>query len=221
MNTYTKPLALVSSILLSASLAGPAQATPIEPTPIDNLQTVDIPIVAQNVALPEEEPKVTTIPASRPASNTQPVAVEEASPAVTAAPAPAVVTPAPAPTPVAVTPKAAEPVPQVSASGKGATIAAAAYAQIGIAQDCTALVSNALAAAGINFHGWPRDYMTLGTITATPSPGDLIYYDDAGAGVPHIAVYVGNGMAIHGGFNGSTVLFKASIGSGPVYIHIA
>lgn len=99
-------------------------------------------------------------------------------------------------------------------------IASAALAQLGVAQDCTALASNALAAQGIYFHGWPADYMSLGTITSDPQPGDLIYYDDAGAGVPHIAVYVGNGQAVHGGWQGSTVEASAYIGSGPVFIRV-
>ena len=49
----------------------------------------------------------------------------------------------------------------------------------------------------------------------------LMYYDDAGAGVPHIAVYVGNGQAVHGGWKGgTTVEASAYIGSGPVFIRV-
>lgn len=98
----------------------------------------------------------------------------------------------------------------------------AAYAQLGRKQDCTMLVTNALAAAGINFHGWPAGYFSLGyTVSgAEARPGDLIYYDDAGAGVPHIALYIGNGMAIHGGWQGSTKIAPAYVGSGPVFIRV-
>ena len=100
-------------------------------------------------------------------------------------------------------------------------IASAALAQLGVGQDCTALASNALAAQGIYFHGWPAEYMSLGSVTSSPQPGDLIYYDDAGAGVPHIAVYVGNGQAVHGGWKGgTTVEASAYIGSGPVFIRV-
>ena len=100
-------------------------------------------------------------------------------------------------------------------------IASAALAQLGVGQDCTALASNALAAQGIYFHGWPAEYMSLGSVTSNPQPGDLIYYDDAGAGVPHIAVYVGNGQAVHGGWKGgTTVEASAYIGSGPVFIRV-
>ncbi len=109
------------------------------------------------------------------------------------------------------------------ASGVGATIVSAAYAQLGVHQDCTALVSNSLAAAGIFYHGWPAGYLSLGrTVSAAEAqPGDLIYYDNAGAGMPHIAVYIGNGQAVHGGFNGgNTQIASAYLGSGPVFIAI-
>ena len=103
------------------------------------------------------------------------------------------------------------------------TIASAALSQVGLHQDCTVLASNALAAAGISYHGWPAGYMSLGTIVsgAEAQPGDLIYYADGGMGVSHIAVYIGGGQAVHGGWNGSsTVVAGAYIGSGPVFIHV-
>ena len=98
----------------------------------------------------------------------------------------------------------------------------AAYAQLGRRQDCTMLVTNALAAAGINYHGWPAGYFSLGyTVSGSEAqPGDLIYYDNAGAGVPHIALYIGNGRAIHGGWQGSTKIAPAYVGSGPVFIRV-
>jgi cell wall-associated NlpC family hydrolase len=108
-------------------------------------------------------------------------------------------------------------------SGAGATIAAAAYAQLGVAQDCTALATNALAAAGIHYHGWPAGYLSLGrTVSAAEArPGDLAYYQNGGVGMAHIAVYVGNGMAVHGGWNGgTTALYSVNVGSGPVFIRV-
>ncbi len=115
------------------------------------------------------------------------------------------------------------PVAPVASSGVAATIAAAAQAQIGVIQDCTRLASNSLAAAGINFHGWPAGYLSLGrTVSAAEAiPGDLIYYADGGMGAAHIAVYIGGGQAVHGGFNGNqTVVAPAHLGSGPVFIRV-
>ena len=103
----------------------------------------------------------------------------------------------------------------------GNGIAEAALAQLGRTQDCTMLVTNALAANGIYYHGWPAGYLSLGTVTDDPQPGDLIYYADGGMGMAHIAVYIGNGQAVHGGYNGSeTVVASAYLGSGPVFIRI-
>lgn len=108
------------------------------------------------------------------------------------------------------------------ATNKSAAILAAAKAQLGVEQDCTMLVTNALKAVGINFHGWPADYMSLGTITNNPVPGDLVYYANGGTGVPHIGVYAGGNSAVHGGWNGhTTAMGPVNLGSGAVYIHIA
>lgn len=103
----------------------------------------------------------------------------------------------------------------------GNGIVQAALAQVGNIQDCTMLVTNALAANGIYYHGWPSGYLSLGTVTSNPQPGDLIYYADGGMGMAHIAVYIGNGQAVHGGYNGNqTVVSTVNVGSGPVYIHL-
>lgn len=112
---------------------------------------------------------------------------------------------------------------QVSSSSKGAAIYQAALSQVGVIQDCTMLVTNALKSVGINYHDWPAGYMSLGTIVSASEaqPGDLIYYANGGMGVAHIAVYAGNGKAIHGGWLGNqTVVNSADIGSGAVYIRV-
>ena len=112
---------------------------------------------------------------------------------------------------------------QVSSSSKGAAIYQAALSQVGTIQDCTMLVTNALKSVGINYHGWPAGYMSLGTIVSASEaqPGDLIYYANGGMGLAHIAVYAGNGKAIHGGWLGNqTVVNSADIGSGAVYIRV-
>lgn len=77
-------------------------------------------------------------------------------------------------------------------------IAQAALAQIGVNQDCTMLVTNSLKAVGINFHGAPEKYLSLGELTNNPVPGDIIVYSG------HVAIYIGNGQAVHGGWNGYT-----------------
>lgn len=75
-------------------------------------------------------------------------------------------------------------------------IADAALAQVGVNQDCTMLVTNSLAAVGINFHGAPIEYLNLGTLTNNPVPGDICVYQG------HVALYIGNGQAVHGGWLG-------------------
>ena len=90
-------------------------------------------------------------------------------------------------------------------SANGNTVLSAAYSQLGVGQDCTSLVSNSLAAAGIYFHGWPQQYASLGSWTSNPVPGDIVVYDT------HVAIYAGGGTAVHGGWNGGTT------GVGPVY----
>ncbi len=112
---------------------------------------------------------------------------------------------------------------QASSSSKGAAIYQAALSQVGVTQDCTMLVTNALKSVGINYHDWPAGYMSLGTAVSASEaqPGDLIYYADGGTGVAHIAVYAGNGQAIHGGWLGNqTVVNSADVGSGAVYIRV-
>lgn len=99
---------------------------------------------------------------------------------------------------------------------KASTILGAALSQIGVNQDCTMLVTNSLAAAGISFHGWPEDYAALGDWTSNPVPGDIIIYSG------HVAVYAGDGMAVHGGWNGyTTAMFSVNCSSALIgYIHV-
>lgn len=142
-----------------------------------------------------------------------------------AAPAPkAEEKPATAPAVPAVTKTAAPAATtQVASSNKGAAIYQAAMAQLGRIQDCTMLVTNSLKAVGINFHDWPAGYMSLGTVVpaSQAQPGDLVYYANGGLGFAHIAVYAGNGQAIHGGWNGNqTVVNSVNVGSGPVFIRV-
>lgn len=197
---------------------------------------------ASTIAISFEKPAVTTTPApvveapkpvvevqEAPAANTAKVATAKVEAPAAPAPKAAPAAPAPKAAPAAPAAKAAPAAPAAStsapavASGMGATIAAAAYAQLGVGQDCTRLATNALAAAGINYHGWPAGYLSLGrTVSAAAAqPGDLAYYANGGSGLAHIAVYVGNGKAVHGGWNGGTTsLQSVNVGSGPVFIRV-
>lgn len=95
-------------------------------------------------------------------------------------------------------------------------IADAALAQLGVYQDCTMLVTNSLRAVGINFHGAPEQYLSLGELTNNPVPGDICVY----AG--HVALYVGNGQAVHGGWLGNQTVLTTVACDRPFigYVHI-
>ncbi|MER1996108.1 MAG: NlpC/P60 family protein [Arthrobacter sp.] len=209
---------LVLSTGVAATAAGPEMSRDVQTSKLD---LSSIPLQVPSDAIGPDltltpVPGVTVAPAPAAAEVTvqsQEVAAAEAAeaPAGTGAAATAAAQPA------------APAAPAAAASGTAATIAAAAYAQLGVMQDCTMLVTNALAAAGINFHDWPAGYLSLGrTVSAGEAvPGDLIYYADGGMGLAHIAVYVGNGQAVHGGFFGNqTVVAPAELGSGGVYIRV-
>lgn len=95
-------------------------------------------------------------------------------------------------------------------SGAGAQgILGAAVSQLGAWQDCTALVERSLRAAG---HGvgdlgtaiWQYDPYGTRVGLDSLAPGDILIYGNARSGA-HVAIYEGNGVAIHGGFPGGTV----------------
>ena len=179
---------------------------------------VAAPAKVEEKAATPAAPKVEVKAETKPAAATPAVAKAADKPVAT----PAVATAAPTVTAQAAAPAAAA-TTQVASSNKGAAIYQAALSQLGVFQDCTLLVTNALKAVGINFHDWPAGYMSLGTVVpaSQAQPGDLIYYANGGMGLAHIAVYAGNGQAIHGGWNGNqTALNTANVGSGAVYIRV-
>lgn len=178
---------------------------------------------ASTIAISFEKPAVTTTPAPVVEAPKPVVKVQETPAADAGSTAKTASTKVGATATTAASTTAASTKAPAVASGMGATIAAAAYAQLGVGQDCTALATNSLAAAGINYHGWPAGYLSLGrTVSAAEAqPGDLAYYQNGGAGLAHIAVYVGNGKAVHGGWNGGTTsLQSVNVGSGPVFIRV-
>jgi cell wall-associated NlpC family hydrolase len=218
MGRQAAVIAAASGLVLTSGIAANAADTNVQrdAAPSFEVGTAAPTVISaeSTIAISYEKPAVTTTPA--PVEAPEPVVEAPAAPAAPAAQRAATVK-------VASSAPAAQAAP-VAASGKGQAILSAAYAQLGVNQDCTMLVTNSLAAVGINFHDWPAGYLSLGrTVSAAEAqPGDLIYYADGGAGMAHIAVYAGNGQAVHGGYNGNqTVVFSANVGSGPVFIRVS
>lgn len=77
---------------------------------------------------------------------------------------------------------------------------------------CTEVATLALQGAGVPCGVmWPDQYTSLGFATGEPKAGNLIYYYNGGRGIDHVAIYIGNGMAVHGNYNGQTVIASAYI----------
>jgi cell wall-associated NlpC family hydrolase len=221
MGRQAAVIAAASGLVLTSGIAANAAETNVqrESTSASALEVQSAApatiSAASTIAISYEKPAVTTTPAPVVEALKPVVKVQDATATATATRAGG--------TELGVSGGVAAQAPAGIGSGAGATIAAAAYAQIGVAQDCTALATNALAAAGIHYHGWPAGYLSLGrTVSAAEArPGDLAYYQNGGVGMAHIAVYVGNGMAVHGGWNGgTTALYSVNVGSGPVFIRV-
>ena len=130
-------------------------------------------------------------------------------------------TPAPAPE------ETVTPAPEQTASSLGDRISSSAQGLVGVTDGlwCTQVVQQALANAGVSdaYQLWPDQYQGVyGYYTDSPQAGDLIYYNNGGRGVDHIAVYIGNGQAVHGNYNGKTVIASAyQNGMGnPQYIRV-
>ena len=200
----------------AAKAAAPATqtkaATPAPKTETKAAAQTPAPAAQTKAATPAPAAKAAA-PAATPAPKTETKAAAQT-------PAPAAQTKAATPAPAAQTKPAATTTPSGS---KNAAIYQAALAQVGRYQDCTMLVTNALKSVGINYHDWPAGYMKLGTqVSASQAQaGDLVYYANGGTGLAHIAVYAGNGQAVHGGWLGNqTVVNTANVGSGPVYIRV-
>lgn len=103
-------------------------------------------------------------------------------------------------------------------AGAGAQgVVNAAMAQIGVMQDCTALVEKSLRAVGIpagDLGTQIGEYTALGgTLVSSGdyAPGDILIWSGR-----HVAVYIGNGQAVHGGYGGNqTVVAGAFIDGAP------
>ncbi|MFD5277993.1 LysM peptidoglycan-binding domain-containing protein [Pseudarthrobacter sp. NPDC058362] len=143
----------------------------------------------------------------------------------TAAAAPA---PAPAPAPVETTATApantgmnlsyASTAPaETTGTGTGAAILASAYSQIGISQDCTAMVETALRSVGKSVGDLaPTQFFQYGTVVSTPAPGDLVITSG------HVGVYAGDGQVVSGGIDGyKTDVHSLSWLGGASFVRVA
>lgn len=171
-------------------------------------------------AAPVETPSVDTT-TQAPEQNTTPApAAPEQTPEQNPTPAPEQ-TPAPAPE------ETVTPAPEQTASSLGDRISSSAQELVGVTDGlwCTQVVQQALANAGVSdaYQLWPDQYQGVyGYYTDSPLAGDLIYYNNGGRGVDHIAIYIGNGQAVHGNYNGKTVIadaYQSGMGN-PQYIRV-
>lgn len=187
-------LVLTGGVAAAQAADAPAQR---EAEPASNLEVasqVQAPLTADaTIQISFERPVVETTPA--PVVETPEPVVE---PAKAAAPAAAVTAAAaPAAAKVTVTPAAPAPAPAPAAGGINAIMVSSAYAQIGMIQDCTRLVENALNAAGIPVGDLgPMQFMNYGTVVTDPQPGDMVMQPG------HVGIYVGNGQVLSSGLNG-------------------
>ncbi|WP_445154217.1 hypothetical protein ACTWLI_12990 [Arthrobacter sp. Hor0625] len=194
-------LVLTSGMAAHAATAAPAERDSAPASKVDVDSKVSTPVTADSaVQISFDRPAVATTPAPV-IEQPKPVAAAPA-----AAPAPAVPAAAPvaAPAAPAITVQAkATAAPAPKAGGVNAAMLAAAYSQIGITQDCTAMVEKALGAAGIPVGDLgPQQFMNYGKVVGTPQPGDMIVQSG------HVAIYAGDGQVISGGMNGSNQTIK-------------
>ena len=211
-----------------------APAAPVETPSVDTtIQTPeqDPTPAPEAPAAPVETPSVDTT-TQAPEQNTTPA---PAAPEQNPTPAPAAPeqtpeqnpTPAPEETPAPAPEETVTPAPEQTASSLGDRISSSAQELVGVTDGlwCTQVVQQALANAGVSdaYQLWPDQYQGVyGYYTDSPQAGDLIYYNNGGRGVDHIAVYIGNGQAVHGNYNGKTVIASAyQNGMGnPQYIRV-
>lgn len=168
--------------------------------------------VAETPATTTEATDTTETPAEAPAET--PAAPEETAPVETPA------------APVE-TPTETAPVETPAATTLGQRISSEAQKLVGVTDGlwCTQVVQQALANAGVSdaYQLWPDQYAgQYGYYTNDPQEGDLLYYNNGGRGVDHIAIYIGNGQAVHGNYEGKTVIASAylSTAASPQFIRV-
>ena len=169
-------------------------------------------------------PEQTETPAPEQTVTPAPEQTETPAPEQTETPAPEqTVTPAPEQTET----PAPEQTTTPTATTLGQRISAEAQKLVGVTDGlwCTQVVQQALANAGVSdaYQLWPDQYCAqYGYYTDSPAEGDLIYYNNGGRGVDHIAIYIGNGQAVHGNYDGKTVIAGATSQylASPQYIRV-
>jgi LysM repeat protein len=109
------------------------------------------------------------------------------------------------------------PVVQAPSGSLGAAILGSAYSQLGVQQDCTAMVEKALRSVGKSVGDLaPTQFFAYGTVVGTPAAGDLVI--TAG----HVGVYAGNGQVVSGGVDGyKTEVHSISWLSGASFVRVA
>ena len=194
----------------------PEQTTPApEQTVTPAPEQTETPAPEQNVT---PAPEQTETPAPEQNVAPAPEQTETPAPEQNVTPAPEQTTPAPEVQAPAETP---------ATSTLGQRIAAEAQKLVGVTDGlwCTQVVQQALANAGVSdaYQLWPDQYAgQYGYYTNDPQVGDLLYYNNGGRGVDHIAIYIGNGQAVHGNYEGKTVIASAylSTAASPQFIRV-
>ena len=194
-------------------------------------EQTETPAPEQNVT---PAPEQTETPAREQNVTPAPEQTETPAPEQNVAPAPEQTeTPAPEQN-VTPAPEQTTPAPEVQAPAEtpatstlGQRIAAEAQKLVGVTDGlwCTQVVQQALANAGVSdaYQLWPDQYADqYGYYTNDPQVGDLLYYNNGGRGVDHIAIYIGNGQAVHGNYEGKTVIASAylSTAASPQFIRV-
>ena len=189
----------------------PAPEQNVTPAP----EQTETPAPEQNVT---PAPEQTETPAPEQNVTPAPEQTETPAPEQTVTPAPEQTTPAPEVQAPAETPVT---------STLGQRISAEAQKLVGVTDGlwCTQVVQQALANAGVSdaYQLWPDQYAgQYGYYTNDPQEGDLLYYNNGGRGVDHIAIYIGNGQAVHGNYEGKTVIDSAylSTAASPQFIRV-
>ena len=161
-----------------------------------------------------------------PAETPAPEQTETPAPEQTVTPAPEQ-TETPAPEQTTPAPEVQAPAETPATSTLGQRISAEAQKLVGVTDGlwCTQVVQQALANAGVSdaYQLWPDQYAgQYGYYTNDPQEGDLLYYNNGGRGVDHIAIYIGNGQAVHGNYEGKTVIASAylSTAASPQFIRV-